>query len=461
MRNLLIIAVAIFFAGCSFRPELPNVDTNFEATYQLITDIKDRWWEEFGDENLNVIVEEALNNNIDLKIAFLNLQKAEASLGIASADLFPSVNLNAGATRARTSGETYTKQDNVKYTNHSLNFGLNYEIDLWGRVKNSIEASKSSLKASKFDYDSARLTIASNIAKSYFTLVALNMREKVLSDTLKNYEEIMKFRKTQLEFGSVDNITFLQSKAQVDSAKASLVDIKNSISLALNSLSIMSGKSNDEILKGVIKSSKKLPKEPEVKAGISADILLRRSDVASAYETLKGTNALVGVSRAAYYPSISLTGLFGFVSEDLARLFVSNATNWSLGGSLTQKIFDHGRIKNNVKIAETNEQIAALNYEKTIKTALGEVKNALISRQNAKLSEQSIKELLNSQQKIYKIAKSKFDEGYSSHLELLDAQRNLLATELQNISANLNVINSVVEIYKAFGGGFKLESELK
>ncbi|WP_169976395.1 MULTISPECIES: efflux transporter outer membrane subunit [unclassified Campylobacter] len=458
MRNLLIIAVAIFFAGCSFRPELPNVDTNFEATYQLTTDIKDRWWEEFGDENLNAIVEEALNNNIDLKIAFLNLQKAKASLGIASADLFPSVNLNAGATRARTSGETYTKQDNVKYTNHSLNFGLNYEIDLWGRVKNSIEASKSSLKASKFDYDSARLTIASNIAKSYFTLVALNMREKVLSDTLKNYEEIMNFRKTQLEFGSVDNITFLQSKAQVDSAKASLVDIKNSISLALNSLSIMSGKSNDEILKGVIKSSKKLPKEPEVKAGISADILLRRSDVASAYENLKATNALIGVSKAAYYPSISLTGLLGFVSNDLARLFDANANTWSLGGSLTQKIFDNGRIKNNVKIAETNEQIAALAYEKSIKTALSEVRDALLKRENAKLSQKSVKALLNSQEKIYKIAKSKFEEGYSSHLELLDAQRNLLANKLQDVNANLNLINSIVEIYKAFGGGFKAEN---
>lgn len=459
MRSLFAVVIALFFAGCSFRPDLPNVDTKFEAIYKFETsDINDRWWEEFKDENLNSLIEGTLENNIDLKIAFLNLQKAEAMLGISSADLLPSLNLNGAATRARTSGETYTKQDNIKYTNYALNLGLNYEIDLWGRVKNSIEASKSSLKATKFDYDTARLSIASNVAKRYFILVSLNMREQVLLDTLKSYEETMNFRKTQLEMGSIDNITFLQSKAQVESTRVSLIEVQNSINLAVNSLSIMSSKSNDEILQGMVKSSKKLPKEPEISAGISSDILLRRSDVASAYENLKATNALIGVSKAAYYPSISLTGLLGFVSNDLARLFDANANTWSLGGSLTQKIFDNGRIKNNVKIAETNEQIAALAYEKSIKTALSEVRDALLKRENAKLSQKSVKALLNSQEKIYKIAKSKFEEGYSSHLELLDAQRNLLANKLQDVNANLNLINSIVEIYKAFGGGFKAEN---
>lgn len=458
MRNIAIFIFAVFLAGCSFRPELPNIDTTFEATYSFETsDINDRWWEEFKDENLNSLISEALKNNIDLKLAYLNLQKAEASLGVARADLLPSVNLNAGATRTESSGETYTGQNSARYSSYTINLGLNYEVDLWGRVKNSIEAADATLKATKFDYDTARLGIASSVATGYFTLVSLNMREQVLKDTLKSYEETLEFRQTQLNLGSIDNITYLQSKAQVQSARVSLVEVQNSISSALTSLSVLTNKSNDEILNSAIKSSKLLPKEPDIKAGISSDILLRRSDVASAYESLKSTNALIGVAKADYFPTISLTGLFGFASDDLGRLFVSNANTWSLGGNLTQKIFDYGRTKNRVLVARTNEQISALNYEKTVKTALSEVKDALVSRENAKLNQKNVKELLNSQEKIYKLATDLFNEGYTSHLELLDAQRNLLNAKLQDISANLNLINSVVGVYKTFGGGFKLE----
>lgn len=165
----------------------------------------------------------------------------------------------------------------------------------------------------------------------------------------------------------------------------------------------------------------------------------------------------MGVAKADYLPAISLTGLFGFSSDDLGRLFVSNANTWSLGGSLVQKIFNYGRTKNNVLIAETNEQIGALKYEKAIKTALSEVKDALNAREYAKLSQKNMKNLLTSQQKIYRIAQELFNEGYSSHLELLDAQRNLLAAQIQDVSVDLNLINSVVEIYRAFGGGFKLQ----
>lgn len=452
MRNLIIIIAAIFFAGCSFRPDLPNVDTKFEATYQFTSDIKDRWWEEFGDENLNALISDALNNNIDLKIAFLNLQKAEATLGVREADTLPNVNLNVSTNRTKNSGQIRGEQ-----TIDSISLGLNYEIDFWGRVKNSIEAAKSSLQMSKFDYDTARLSISSIVAQSYFTLVSLNMKEQILKDTVKNYENTLEFRNSQFELGAIDEVVYLQSKAAVQSAKVNLIEVQNQKSSLITSLSILSGKTNDEILKSSIKSSKNLPKEPEIKAGISSDILFQRSDVASAYESLKATNALIGVAKAEYFPTISLTGFFGYSSDNLKNIFKNNANTWSFGATLVQKIFDYGRTKNNVKIAQTNEQIAALNYEKTIKTALSEVKDALTNRENAKRSQAEISDLLRSQQKIYNIAQSKFDEGYSSHLELLDAQRNLLSTRLQDANAKLNSINSAVGVYRAFGGGFKLQ----
>ncbi|WP_148789920.1 efflux transporter outer membrane subunit [Campylobacter concisus] len=459
MRNkAFILITAAFLAGCSFRPDMPNVDTNFTSTYTFETsDVRDLWWKEFKDENLNVLVESALEKNTNLRIAYLNLEKAKASLGVAEASLLPGVNLNVSYTKAKTSGETYTGQPQTRYRSSSINLGLNYEIDLWGRVRNSVLAANESLNASKFDYDSARLSLSSSVAKSYFALVSLNMQEAVLKETLKTYEDTLALRKTQLDLGGINEMTYLQSKAEVERAKTSLTSVLNSKSQALTSLAILTGKSNDEILKGAIASAQNLPSSPEIKAGISSDVLLRRSDVAKALADLKATNALVGVAKADYFPTISLTGLLGFTSVDFENIFVGNANTWSIGGSLVQKIFDYGRTKNNVRIAETNEQIAAITYEGTVKTALGEVRDALISRQNAKLSLDQVKNLLQSQQKIYSLAKDQYNAGYIGHLELLDAQRNLLQAKLQDISAKLYEVDSAVEVYRALGGGFKVD----
>ena len=459
MRNkAFILITAAFLAGCSFRPDMPNVDTNFTSTYTFETsDVRDLWWKEFKDENLNALVESALEKNTNLRIAYLNLQKAKASLGVAEASLLPGVNLNVSYTKAKTSGETYTGQPQTRYRSSSINLGLNYEIDLWGRVRNSVLAANENLNASKFDYDSARLSLSSSVAKSYFALVSLNMQEAVLKETLKTYEDTLALRKTQLDLGGINEMTYLQSKAEVERAKTSLTSVLNSKSQALTSLAILTGKSNDEILKGAVASAQNLPSSPEIKAGISSDVLLRRSDVAKALADLKATNALVGVAKADYFPTISLTGLLGFTSIDFENIFVGNANTWNIGGSLVQKIFDYGRTKNNVRIAETNEQIATITYEGTVKTALGEVRDALISRQNAKLSLDQVKNLLQSQQKIYSLAKDQYDAGYIGHLELLDAQRNLLSAKLQDISAKLDEVDSAVEVYRAFGGGFKLE----
>lgn len=459
MRNkAFILITAAFLAGCSFRPDMPNVDTNFTSTYTFETsDIRDLWWKEFHDENLNVLVESALEKNTNLRIAYLNLQKAKASLGIAEADLLPGVNLNVSYTKAKTSGETYTGQPQTRYRSSSINLGLNYEIDLWGRVRNSVLAANENLNASKFDYDSARLSLSSSVAKSYFALVSLNMQEAVLKETLKTYEDTLALRKTQLDLGGINEMTYLQSKAEVERAKTSLTSVLNSKSQALTSLAILTGKSNDEILKGAVASAQNLPSSPEIKAGISSDVLLRRSDVAKALADLKATNALVGVARAQYFPTISLTGLFGFASDEFDRIFMGSASVWSLGANLTQKIFDFGRTKNNVRVAETNEQIAAITYEATVRSALGEVRDALISRQNAKLSLDQVKNLLQSQQKIYSLAKDQYNAGYIGHLELLDAERNLLQAKLQDVSAKLDEIDSAVEVYRALGGGFKVD----
>ncbi|MBE3610175.1 efflux transporter outer membrane subunit [Campylobacter californiensis] len=456
MRNIAVLVLALFMAGCSFRPEMPQVETKFEYRFET-SDINDLWWQNFNDQNLNLLVEESLKHNIDLKLAYINLQSAALTLKNSRTDLFPTLGINGEASKARTSGETYSGQDNVKYDSFSLSVVLNYEVDLWGRVRNSIASSDALLQASRYDYDNARLTIASNVVQNYFTLVSLKMKEDILKETLKSYKDTMEYRKKQLEVGTITQIIYLQSVAAMQSAQINLTNVQNSMLSASNALAILSGKSNDEILRDIIATSDTLPTPPQISADISSDVLLRRSDVASAYESLKSSNALVGVAKAAYFPTLSLTGIFGFSSDELDRLFVQNANTWSLAGSLAQSVFDYGRRANNVELAELSQSANALKYEQAIKAALGEVRVALHNRKSAAEVYDETQALLNSQSKIYDLARAQYETGYADHLTLLDSQRNLLSTRLVAVDAALTLNNSVVEIYKSFGGGFKVE----
>lgn len=453
MRNFGILILMLFFAGCSFRPDMPKIDTNFQANDENFQ-IQDKWWHDYNDERLNALVEEALQKNSDLKIAYLNLEKAKLSLAISKADLLPSLDIKGDATRSRTSGETNTKQDNIKYNSFSLNAVLSYEIDLWGRVRNSIASNQALLRASEYDLNTSRLSIAVSVIDSYFALIALKMQENVYIDTLKSYTDTMNYRKKQLEAGSITKSVYLQSQTLVQSAQIDLNKIRKSIVQASNALAILTNKTNDEILYSLIEVANALPYVPEIKANISSDILLRRSDVASAYERLLSSNALVGVARAAYFPTLSLTGIFGFSSDTLDSLFVQNANMWSIGGSMVQNIFDYSKRTNNVELAKLSQSINAINYEKTIKTALSEVRIALNDRKTAIEILEQTKDLLNSQQKIFELINAQYDAGYITHLELLDAKRNLLNARLNAISANLNLNNSVTQVYRAFGGGF-------
>ncbi|WP_069636947.1 efflux transporter outer membrane subunit [Campylobacter pinnipediorum] len=445
MRNIIFFAIVLLFVGCSFKPEMIDVNSSFEYKSQT-TNIRDKWWEEFNDNKLNSLVDDALKHNIDLKIAYLNLQKADINLNNAKSLFLPTASVTGSATRKGT--------EHLKTDSFSLNAVLNYEVDLWGRVRNSVESNKALLNASIYDYNASRLSIVSNVVDNYFSLVALKMQENIYKNTLKSYIDTMNYRKKQLEAGAITKSVYIQSVTSVQNASINLNNIKNQIITLSNALSILVGRDNNEILYSLVNTNETLPKIPEIDVDISADILLKRSDVASAYEALRSSNALVGVAKAAYFPSISLSGIFGFSSAKIDNLFDKDAQFWSLGTSLTQNIFNLPQTKNRVKLSKIIESESALKYEKIIKIALGEVKTALINRRNLIEIFNQTKDLLDSQEKIYELVNSQYNEGYVDHLSLLDAQRNLLSTKLSLVNANLNLNKAIVQVFKAFGGGF-------
>lgn len=449
-----VVAISLFLTGCSFKPVTPLKDASFKATYAT-TNINDMWWMDFKDPNLNTLVDSALKHNSDLALALNNIEIARVSLGLSRLDYLPNFEYSTSAGGQNNLPMPPNANSSEAY---SANINMSYEIDLWGRVRNGVRANEAKYLATKYDYDSARLSIASNVVTTYFRLLFLKEQESILEDTLASYTRTLNFRKNQLGAGAISSIVYYQAKAQVDSAKAKITEVRNELSSTNTALALLTGKNYNEILyKNISTSRNTLPTMPVVPSGVPSDLLLHRADVAASLERLRASNFLVGVSRANYFPSLSLTGNLGYMSSDFSRLFATAANSWSIAGSLVGPLLDFGRTSKRVQISNLEQNVSFINYDKTLKNAFGEVRDALVNRENALLLQDSMQNLYKSQQNVYNIASNRYKAGYSDNLELLDAQRGLLNARLSLASARLSVANSVVGVYKALGGGFTLK----
>ena len=453
MNKIITILIAALISGCSLRPDM--IEIQQEYRYQMdVYSINESWWESFGDERLNLLIQKALQNNSDLLIALNNIEKSRIALRLDRLEFLPNISLQGEATKE---GKADTSHNNIN--KFSLSSVLSYEVDLWGRVRNTANASEAIYNATKFDYESARISLASSVANSYFLLISLKEQEKILQDTLDSYIKSVEYRAVQLESGEIDELVYAQSVAAADGAKAQLAQLQTQISQANSALAILVGESLDEILYADVDTANNLPTLPDVPSGISSEILLKRADIASAIERLRSSNYLIGVARTQWLPQISITGLFGYTSNELNELISSNRSVWNIGGSLIAPLLDFGRAYNNVELANLEQNASFLAYDKAVKSAFGEIRTALDGRKNSIIKATSTANLVASQQKVYDIAQSRYDAGYSSHLELLDSQRSLLSAKLSLTSANLEAVNSVVAVFKAFGGGFEYESD--
>ena len=265
----------------------------------------------------------------------------------------------------------------------------------------------------------------------------------------------------QYKAGVKSEIEFHQSMAQISTAKAGLFAIEDALNKSKTALLILVGSKTDDVLNGDFKFTSYFAKSLEVPSGIPSEILIMRPDVSSAYQKLVATNAFVGVARANYFPKISLSGAFGFASEELKNLFEQNAQVFSYGGNLAMALplLDFGKTALNVDLAKIDQKSALINYEKILRNALGETKNALVSKEFAVKNLEALSKLKDSAYKIYTLAQARYKSGYSEYLELLESQRTYLNSQISYIDAKLNELNSCVEIYRNFGGGFKLKNK--
>jgi len=457
MRTKILFALsasALLMSGCSMAPKMEVPKTQLPSAQEDIS-VNVTWWKQFNDNNLDALITEALKNNDDLKLAIANVEKARAEYGFSKVDMYPQINLGGNATRQRKSVHSYPGIYGGTYNNYGLSASVAYELDFWGKALNQKDANLASLLATDADKEAFRISLITDVATYYFNLVAINKQLKIVNDSLKNYEETYEYRKVQLQHGVVDELVVAQAKAQVASAKTQIQIIKSSEVKTKSALTLLLGRTPKEIFENVITTSQVLPESITIPAGLPATLLQNRPDVKAAEETLRAKTALIGVAKAAYFPSISLTGNLGYQSQKLSNLVNGGSEVWGFGPTLNFPLFDFGRISNTVKASKADQKAAMISYDKVVKTAYKEVYESLELIKVSKSKCSSVLEEMNAYNNAYIIAKKKFEHGYTNYLDVLSAQNALLNARLTYVSAKSQLLTDEATFYKTLGGGWR------
>ncbi|MCI6988998.1 MAG: TolC family protein [Campylobacter sp.] len=455
MKKTLIagFGALLLLTGCSFKPTTPVRDTTFDANLTGVS-ISDKWWMDFNDSNLNKLVMDVLKNNSDLQLALNNIEILRATLGLSKLSHLPNITYGFDAGRQNNFPTAPNSASNSVY---SANLALNYELDVWGKIANTIAANTSRLNAGIYDYEAVKLSLISNAVTAYFQLKFLIEQQAILKETVKSYQNSLSYRQRQYNAGVIDNVAVNQTDVELQRAKVNLVEVTDQISQVNNALLNMSGSDYNDLLYKEMMVTKSEIKVPVVPNGVPSDVLLKRPDVGRALENLRATNYLVGATKADYFPSFSLTGVLGYQSGEFSDLFDSISNSWNIVGSLAGPLIDFGRTSRRVEIANLDQNASFISYDKALKDAFTDVRNALDARKYSMQRETRTADLLKSAQRLYTNASSRYNAGYSEFIDLLDAQRGLLDARLRYSQAKQQTLNSVVNVYKAFGGGFEIK----
>ncbi|EQB02234.1 hypothetical protein L288_16875 [Sphingobium quisquiliarum P25] len=403
------------------------------------------WWQGFGDPVLTSLVERALANNPDVAIAAARVQEARANERLARAQLFPSLDLGAGVTRSRSAGPLGTSTET---TSAQPLFQAAYEVDLFGRIANQVEAARLSAQASEAARDAAALAVASATATGYVTLLGLDMRRSVVQATITSRAEALRLARSRAEAGYTSDLELRQAQAEYEAAAQLLPQVELAIGRQENALSLLIGESPRAIGRG---ASLDRLRPLAVPAGLPSDLLRRRPDLAQAERTLAASDSSLAAARAQYLPSIRLTGTAGLT---LSTALSDPLSIWSLGASILAPLFEGGRLRANVEGAAARRDQAAFAYQRAALTAFREVDDALIGIDRLAAQRVRLEAQRSALADALRHATNRYRAGYTTYLEQLDAQRALLSAELSLVQLRVDQLNALIALYQAMGGGW-------
>jgi NodT family efflux transporter outer membrane factor (OMF) lipoprotein len=454
MKKILCIAVALAVAGCAttspvLEPQVTAAPAWNEVAAAEAAVPTALWWQAFGSSELHALVEEALRGSPDLAIAVERVRQAEAQVRIAGASLFPSLNLGFGSSASATRSDGRT----VKNEGSGTTLSASYEVDLWGKNAAGVRGAEASLQATRYDRDTARLTLIAGVANAYFEVVSLRGRVAVARENLAIAERVLSLVSARARSGAVSPLDVARQEATVLSQRAALLPLEQLERQTLAALAVLVGR----VPEGFDVQAKALAEVsvPAINPGLPAELLVRRPDLAAAEAQLIASNANLSAARAALLPSIQLTGSAGVASGALLAVLGGPSASVALAASVLQPIFDAGRLKGQVAIAESRERELAETYRKAILAAFADVEKALVAA--SKLSE---RELLQSQvqdraREALRLAEVRYREGADDLLSVLDAQRTLFDAQDQLAQIRRDRLEAAVALYKALGGGWQ------
>ncbi len=411
----------------------------------------EKWWVVFQDEQLQALIRTALAENYDVRIAAARILQAQAVLGITRADQLPSIGATVAANNERVpesklSPPVYTSANHVSLS-------MFWELDFWGKFRRATEASRADLLATEWGRRAVLTTLVANVSSAYFQLRELDLQLEIAQKTLGTRQESLRLVNVRAKGGATSMLDVRQSEQLVYTASAAIPDLERQIEQQENFISALLGHNPGPIQRGAALTD--IRKLPAVPAGLPSSLLERRPDVQVAEQQLVAANARIGVAKANYFPQISLTATGGYQSSALTSLFSGPAGLWNIFGQALQPVFAGGRIKSGVRLSEARQQEAALAYQQTALQAFREVSDALIAhRKNQEFRIQQ--ELLTaSAEDAVRLSNMRYSGGVTSYLEVLDSDTRYFDARNTLARAQLNELLSMVEVYRALGGGWE------
>jgi len=412
------------------------------------------WWDVFHDPKLQELIDEALGKGFDVQLAAWRVEEARARAGIARSEFWPQIFYGGQWSRGQQSSFvppfTHSTQDL-----HSVNVNFGWEIDLWGRIRRSNEAAKAQYLATEEARKGVLLSLVSEVATTYFQLRELDEELVISKDTVDAFQQTFDLYQRKLNEGAGNALQTSYASAARNQVAAQVPEIERQIEATENQLNFLLGRNPASIPRGLDLASQPMP--PDVPAGMPSTLLQRRPDVRQAEQNLISANALVGVATADFFPTISLTGLFGGVSPEVSNLFPAGRT-WSIAAGLFGPLFQGGRLMSQYDVAYAQWQQSRVSYEQTVTGAFSETTTVLYAREKLAGSVSELEKTVADYREMVRLTTLRYDSGLANYFEVLYAMQQLFPAEIALARQRLNLFVDYVNIYKALGGGWQIET---
>jgi multidrug efflux system outer membrane protein len=455
MRHLSLIVAACTLTACIgepySRPDLTVPSQYRFALAQSQAPADTVWWTKFGDPALDALVTEALANNEDLRIAAARVDQFQGAKVTTRAALFPAIGYTGTTGEESRSELVYGPGADQARSFSSAGLTAGWELDVWGRVRNLTAAADADWRASEADRRATVLQLVSAVLSGYITLRSLDDQLETSERTLESRRQALDVFEKRYKGGVISKVELSQARSQYEVAAAAIPALRQRIARQENALSVLVGRNPGPVTRGRPLVDLGTPAVP---AGLPSELLTQRPDVVSAEQSLIAANARVSAARALYFPSISLTGLLGVASLDLDELFDDGSDTWNYAGSVTGPIFQGGAVLGTNRQAEAQRRQLLANYERTVQRAFADVDDALISTQTTAERSAAQRRQVEALRDYARLSRKRFEGGYSSYLEVLDAESSLFNAELLYSEGHRERLLAHVDLYKALGGGW-------